>query len=93
MNKDIIKKIANNFGIVNQENKLIEELSELIKELSILHQENSKAEKDNVVEEMSDVIILIYQLIYLYKVDEKIEEIIEYKLNRTIQRIEQNYYK
>ena len=93
MNKDIIKKIANNFGIVNQEIKLIEELSELIKELSMLHQENSKAEKDNVIEEMSDVIILIYQLIYLYKVDEKIEKIIEYKLNRTIQRIEQNYYK
>ena len=59
----------------------------------MLHQENSKAEKDNVIEEMSDVIILIYQLIYLYEVDEKIEEIIEYKLNRTIQRIEQNYYK
>ncbi len=93
MNKDVIKKIANNFGIVNQENKLIEELAELIKELSILHQENSKAEKDNVIEEMSDVIILIYQLIYLYEVDEKIEEIIEYKLNRTIQRIEQDYYK
>ena len=59
----------------------------------MLHQENSKAEKDNVIEEMSDVIILIYQLIYLYEVDEKIEEIIEYKLNRTIQRIEQDYYK
>ena len=58
MNKDIIKKIANNFGIVNQENKLIEELSELIKELSILHQENSKDKKDNVIEEMSDVIIV-----------------------------------
>ena len=52
MNKDVIKKIANNFGIVNQENKLIEELAELIKELSMLHQENSKAEKDNVIEEM-----------------------------------------
>lgn len=82
-----IKEIADNFGLVTQQLKLIEELGELTREIS-----------DETISEIADVNILINQILYLssnkdYNSKEKLKEHIEYKLQRTIQRINIGYYK
>lgn len=46
----------------------------------------------NIIEEMADVKILIDQLAYLYEAEQELEYVTEYKLNRTINRIQNGYY-
>lgn len=46
----------------------------------------------NVVEEMADVQILINQIAILYEAEAELDYDIEYKLNRTINRIKNGYY-
>ena len=82
-----IKEIADTFKIRNQQLKLIEELGELTREIS-----------DEKISEIADVNILINQILYLssnkdYNSKEKLKEHIEYKLQRTLKRIEEGYYK
>lgn len=101
-----IKYIAEYFGLA-QEQKIIEEAGELITELSRLQQQVmlvalGKAETDDreikrmmndVILEMVDVDILIHQLIHIYDAEDEFEEGLDYKLDRTIRRIENGYYK
>ena len=102
-----IKYIAEYFGVTNQETKLFEECGELVTELSRLQQQVmlvalGKAEIDDreikrmmndVILEMVDVDILIKQLVHIYDAEKEFEEGIAYKLDRTIRRIENGYYK
>ena len=46
----------------------------------------------NVVEEMADVQILIQQIAFLYEAEAELDYDIEYKINRTINRIKNGYY-
>lgn len=101
-----IKYIAEYFGLA-QEQKIMEECGELITELSRLQQQVmlvalGKAEIDDreikrmmndIILEMVDVDILIHQLIHIYDAENEFEEGYDYKLERTIKRIENNYYK
>lgn len=89
-----IKEIADHFGTRNQQLKLIEELSELIKELA-LDVANDRDITDKTISEIADVNILINQILYRAGDDtkEKVKQQIEYKLERTIQRINNGYYK
>ena len=92
-----IKEIADNFGLVTQQLKLIEELGELTREIS-KDIANGREISDETISEIADVNILINQILYLssnkdYNSKEKIKEHIEYKLQRTIQRINTGYYK
>lgn len=92
-----IKEIADNFGLVTQQLKLIEELGELTKEIS-KDIANRREISDDTISEIADVNILINQILYLssnkdYNSKEKLKEQLEYKLQRTIQRINIGYYK
>ena len=92
-----IKEIADTFKIRNQQLKLIEELGELTREIS-KDIANRREISDDTISEIADVNILINQILYLssnkdYNSKEKLKEHIEYKLQRTIQRINIGYYK
>lgn len=92
-----IKEIADNFGLVTQQLKLIEELGELTREIS-KDIANGRKISDDTISEIADVNILINQILYLssnkdYNSKEKLKEHIEYKLQRTLKRIEEGYYK
>ena len=92
-----IELIADTFGLKSQQLKLIEELGELTRELS-KDIANNRSISDNTLSEIADVKILINQILYLVEkedinVYEKLRNNTEYKLKRTIQRINTNYYK
>ena len=59
---------------------------------------NGRKISDDTISEITDVNILINQILYLssnkdYNSKEKLKEHIEYKLQRTLKRIEEGYYK
>lgn len=89
-----IRTIADNFKNPSQQLKLIEELGELSRELS-----KDIAVGRNIstatISEIVDVVILIEQILYLAEEEaaELAREQLEYKLQRTIQRINTGYYK
>ena len=97
MNEEAIKKIAATYGYDAQSRQLIEEMAELIVAINKLHrlgknwnnQDNVWCERmKNITEEIADVTIMIEQMKYLLQISETdIEQIIEHKLNRQLERI------
>ena len=64
----------------------IEELSELQKELCKVLRD--KPNKENIIEEMADCIIMLNQMqLYFSISDEELHQEINYKLNRTKERL------
>ena len=101
MNNEAIKKIADTYGYDAQSRQLIEEMAELTVALnkyyrvSILTPERvnfaERIELGNIKEEIADVTIMLEQIKYLLQIsDTDINEIIEQKLNRQLERIEKN---
>lgn len=101
MNNEAIKKIADTYGYDEQSRQLIEEMAELTVALnkyyrvSILTPERvnfaERIELGNIKEEIADVTIMLEQMKYLLQIsDTDINEIIEQKLNRHLERIEKN---
>jgi len=80
--KNIIRKIADHYGLECQKLKLQEELGELITA-------SAKPDIDHVVEEMADVCVVIEQLLYLTKKRKQFDEIRAKKIARQIKRIEE----
>ena len=89
-----IKEIADTFQNPSQQLKLIEELGELSREIA-KDIANNRGISDDTISEIADVNILINQLLHMAGGDtkEKLKEQLEYKLQRTIQRINIGYYK
>lgn len=87
--KDIIA-IAEHFGIKHQQNKCQEELNELIEAITdMTFGEITFEKRDHLIEEISEVLVMIKQLMYFYEVSEKdVTEIQEEKIQRTLQRYE-----
>ena len=85
MEKDKLQMIADHYGIKKQLRQLAEECSELAVEA------NHSARKGTtvkIIEEIADVAIMMEQIIYLAGIDRKdIDEVIDYKLNRQLERI------
>ena len=100
MNNEAIKKIADTYGYDAQSRQLIEEMEELMVAVNKYHRalelydiEYESAfldiRKDDIAEEIADVTIMLEQIKYLLNVsDTDINEIIEQKLNRQLERIE-----
>lgn len=88
-----IKTIADHYGFELQSEKTIEELAELIATIKHLKKrdENAADHLVNFIEELADAKIMIDQLIYLSdKIapdDMKVEQKIEYKIQRTLERM------
>lgn len=105
MNTEAIKKIADTYGFSEQSRQLYEEMAELIIATNKAYrlQKNNicpffdevamerKNAFNNVIEEMADVTIMLEQIKYLLSIsDTDINQIIEQKLNRQLERIEKN---
>ena len=82
-----IKKIADHYGIKRQMHQLAEECSELAVEAS---HSARKGTTVKIIEEMSDVLIMIEQVIYLANIAiEDIDECIRFKIDRQLDRIKE----
>lgn len=88
-----IKTIAEHYGFETQSEKAIEELAELIVAIKHLKRrdKNAAGHLANYVEELADAKIMIDQLIYLNDkgapVDMKVDQEIEHKIQRTLDRM------
>lgn len=83
--------IIDHYGERNQVKKAIEELNELKERLEIF--ECSIDDYDTpelIVEEMADVMIMVYQIMIITKVDPyELQSFMDYKLARTFMRMRQ----
>ena len=87
IDEENVKEIAEHYGLKNQLRQLAEECSELSVESS---HSARKGTTVKIIEEMADVMIMIEQVIYLAKIDKcDIEDCINYKINRQLERIEE----
>lgn len=92
-----IKKIADTYGYDAQSRQCIEEMSELTQAINKAwrkryddFEERTKA-FENIREEICDVEIMLEQIKYLLQIsDTDINEIIEQKLDRQLERIEKD---
>ena len=85
-----IEFLANYYGKEHQELKTLEELEELTTEL--INNIRTEGVSSNTPSEISDVLIMLYQLIYIYNIGDDIENITEFKINRQIDRIKNTKY-
>lgn len=89
MRDERVERIAKHYKLKHQLKKLVEESFELIgAALAYLFLKKTEDRKDHLIEEAADVAIVIAQIVYLLKSDEKMEVWIDYKLDRTIKRME-----
>lgn len=96
-----IERIANYYGYEPQSRQLIEEMAELTQAINKLWRIERKPYKDicdevaidvykeNLVEEIADVQIMLWQMLYLLRAQGKVEPIIEQKIARQMERIEE----
>ena len=85
-----IEFLATYYGKEHQELKTLEELEELTTEL--INNIKTEGVSSNTPSEISDVLIMLYQLIYIYNTGDDIENITEFKINRQIDRIKNTKY-
>ena len=85
-----IEFLATYYGKEHQELKTLEELKELTIEL--INNIKTEGVSSNTPSEISDVLIMLYQLIYIYNIGDDIENITEFKINRQIDRIKNTKY-
>ena len=74
-----IHNIAKHFGLEMQKGKTVEECNELIQAIK-------NEDFENTIEEIADVWIMLQQLIYLYGIEDNVNEVIGQKIQRTINR-------
>lgn len=91
--KKKVREIAAHYGVQQQEQIAIEECAELIKAITKSNrgaQTGSEFVKKitDVAGEIADVLIMCEQLTYLYGVGELVNEQIEYKISRQLDRME-----
>lgn len=104
MENDKLLKIIDHFGVRSQMRKLNEETYELIEAMDEYEDyAYFKCDEDNtkvpyplmseVISEMADVLTLLGEIIAKYNIsEEEIMDNIEFKVNRTLGRIESGYY-
>lgn len=100
--------IINHFGYRNQMKKLNEETYELLEAVDNYEDasmefnndedyysvEEMKVFRDHIVEEMGDVLILLTEFIGRYDIEKyELDKWMDYKLERTLDRIDSGYYK
>lgn len=86
-----LKKITSHFGVETQLMKFIEEVGEFQNECYKRHFVDPEA--GSVEDEAADVLVLFSQLLLYFNVDiEKVEKIFDEKVDRTIERIDKDWY-
>ena len=85
--KEKLSLIINHYGINNQQRKLNEEVFEL-QEAIIIKEGGGNFSKENIIEEIADVMVVLEQIKVHYRLDdEDIKSAMEYKINRTLERM------
>lgn len=95
MNKKILQKAIDTYGTHNQMLKCIEECGELSRAVSRILIELSsgdgfttKESEENLYEELADVIIMLRQLVMMFKCEGSVQVQIMNKINRLKERLE-----
>lgn len=84
-------EIIKHFGVKSQLKKLNEEVYEFIEAVNDFAQEEGS--KEHVEEELADIIVVLSGYIKLYDLNKNnIKKMINFKLDRTIERIASRYY-
>lgn len=83
--KKLLNLIIINYGNLSQEDMAIEECSELIK--AILKHRRGKATIADLIDEIADVEIMIEQLKIIYACDGYVQNVIQYKIDRQLERM------
>ena len=90
--KDKLLKIVQHYGIEHQQRKLEEEVFELqqaITNCEWASSEYGRCSKSNIIEELADTQVMLKQFQYYYEItDDEIEEIMQFKVDRQLERIE-----
>lgn len=91
---EVLKAAISTYGEKAQADVALEEMSELTKAVLKLRRATGKADdeererlRENIVEETADVMIMLAQMIMLYDRDNKIQNIVDYKVNRLYERL------
>ena len=94
--KEDLLKIINHYGLMNQLKYIHSEYFELdeaiVKEQNLLdgiYKPIKEAHKIHVLGEIADCLVMLKQFQYYYDIsDEQIEDIMKFKINRQLERIE-----
>ena len=91
--REDLTQIADHYGMLRQITKLCEEINELQRAANqaiielVCDSKLSRTITDNLVDEMADVSIMIEQITYLLGTADEVEQRIEFKINRQLERI------
>ena len=88
LNKEILLKAINHYGIDNQLFKAIEECSELIKAICKFKEDPNEKHKNDIAEEMADVEIMLDGLRLVFNMDYRIDQNKKFKIERLKERVE-----
>ena len=81
-----IREIADHYGLKHQLVKTVEELNELSLECAKSYRDGSITV--NLINEMADVLVMLYQLVHLGQIEWKdVIEVMEFKVDRQLGRI------
>lgn len=90
------KRIADRYGLTNQERQAVSELSELLQVLTRRpaqrgdkwEEEHGKTWRESLLDEIADTYIMLEQLLMLHNINKiEVDEEIDYKLERQLDRI------
>ena len=90
---EAIRKIADHYGLIPQLNVATEELAELIQAIARFRRVDERdmlelaRRKNLVAEEIADVEVMLAQIKYLMKIDERVEAVAKYEIERQLKRM------
>lgn len=87
--KQLYFEAIEKYGIEPQFNQLQEECAELIVSINKLRR-NGKQVEDSVIDELADVFIMIEQITFAMNVEMKVQERIDFKIERLKTRLNQS---
>lgn len=94
-NPEVLEKAIKKYGVSIQSDMAIEEMSELTKAIlknrriwRFGSEEELKKQIGNIVEEAADVLITVAQVIMMYDHEGKVQDIVDFKINRLRERLE-----
>lgn len=96
--KEDCSKIIEHYGVNHQQRKFAEEvfeLNEAIIQYEIVYRDMCYSgevinnQRQHIAEEIADVMVILKQIQYYYEIpDEEIEDVMKYKVQRTLERME-----
>ena len=84
--KEKFLEIINHYGVMPQLKYFQSEVFELNE--AIIKHETSGCEYQHIIEEIADVLVMVYQFLEYYEIDrEEVFKTMDYKIDRQIERI------